>query len=181
MRNQLLRKWFCTIALLSFACLSLYFVAYILRSSWLTWAHEAELRPAIQSYLEVSDSIERWVNPSIMVQVATGKQLKYIIQFWCNDCTNVEVATKIEIRSLRVQDYASDESTTFVQYEGGWQKVDPKTRAVVGQCNVGVYSIHLTMTRQDNVWKVEDVEEYYPKVIPHEEFPRLTAKYCAAN
>lgn len=178
MRNQLLRKWFCTIALLSFACLSLYFVAYILRSSWLTWAHEAELRPAIQSYLEVSDSIERWVNPSIMVQVATGKQLKYIIQFWCNYCTNVEVATKIEIRSLRVQDYASDESTTFVQYEGGWQKVDPKTHAVVGQCNVGVYDIELILTREDDRWKVADVGEYVPKVFSDDESVRLREKYC---
>lgn len=174
-----LLKWACVITLFLISLIGLFVLLWLVRSSWLTWIHEAELRPVAQKYLEVIDTIEGNRDPNVMAQVATGKYLEYLIRVRCVDCPGVKVATGIQIQTFKVSDYGTTTSKVRVQYEGGWQLVDPQTRAVIGQCNVGVYDIDLIMVREDSVWKIADGDEFIPKVISKDEFARLQSKYCS--
>jgi hypothetical protein len=151
----------------------------ILYPKWLTWMHGAEMRFATQRYLALHSTIEGWTDPSVMAQVATGEYLEYLIRSRCVDCLGVEVSTGIQIETVDVLEYGSSVSKVHVRYEGAWQMIDPQTRDVIGQCNVGVYENVLIMNRENNDWKVSGGEDFHSKVISNDEFTRLQTKYCA--
>ncbi len=150
--------------------------------SWLlTWTHEAELRPPVQKYLEVIGTVEGWNDAKVKSQVATGNRLADLLQLQCTDCARLEVTTGVQIRALEVLAYSAEKSKVRVQYEGGSHFVEPRTLAVIGQCNVRVDTTVLIMELERNVWKVEDEQDFHPDVIPDEEYTRLRAKYCTSR
>jgi hypothetical protein len=151
---------------------------------WLTQIYRSELEPAVQRYLDLHTTIEGWQDQNVIAQVATGNRLNDLLQSRCIECTGIEVASGIQVQTFEVLWYDGRWSKVRVRYEGAWQRVDPQTRNVTGQCNVGVYSIELLMIcedgiREGRIWKVSDVGEYIPKVISKDEFDRLHAKYCS--
>lgn len=181
-----LLKWACLTIMLVFLFGSLLVAGLMIQplrqaqTLWLTRMYRSELEPVAQRYLNLHATIEGWQDPNVMAQViARGKYLDDLIQLRCVECASIEVATGIQIQAFRVLDYKTNTSKVRVRYEGAWQLVDPQTRAVIGQCNVGVYDIELILSREDNIWKVADVGEYIPKVISTDEFDRLQTKYCS--
>lgn len=188
MSNRTTRLSLVTAGIASLLCSFLCILAiwWSVSSPWQTWTHGPKLRPAVQKYLDLTTTIEGWQNPDVMAQVTTGRYLEYLIRTRCVDCSGVEVATGIQIQTFEVLWYDERWSKVRVQYEGAWQMVNPQTRAVIGQCNVGVYSLELLMIREYNyyvssssIWKVADVGEYISKVISKDEFARLQKTYCS--
>lgn len=173
-------RWiFVAIALLLFllACL----VWAYLPAYW-TWMYSAELKPDVQRYFEVTDTIAGWTDPKVMAEVATGKHLENLIRYQCRTCPRVQVATSVHIPRLDVLEYSATQSRVLARIEWGWRDVDTKTGAVSSYCHAQAFWIILILTREEGVWKVSDIGDISREQRdPVDDTPELRAKYCPSN
>ena len=68
---------------------------WLIKPLWLTQAYGPELKDAAQRYNEVLGTVAGWYDPSVAAQVATGKNLNYLVQTRCQNCPSVAVFTKV--------------------------------------------------------------------------------------
>jgi hypothetical protein len=148
----------------------------LLRPTFLTQQHGAEMRNAVQRYLLLLNSVEGQSDPAVISDYATGEYLEYLMRVRCIDCPSVQVADRIEVVDLRVLDYSPGATRVWVRVEYGWSTVSPQTREPVGECHAQAFSAQYIFQRDDGNWKVIDGEEVDPNRV--DDSSQLRAKYC---
>lgn len=157
-------------------------IGWVYRLVWWTRMYGAELKPDVQRYFEVTDTVAGWTDPNVMAQVATGNRLEDLIRYRCRTCPRIQVATSVHIPRLEVLEYSSDRSKVLARIEWGWHDVDTKTGAVSSYCHAQAYWIVLILAREGSVWKVSDIGDITREERnPVDDTRELRAKYCPSN
>lgn len=169
-------RLFMVIALLLSAILIGY---WLLKPFWLTQTYGSELREAAQRYNELLGTVAGWYDPSVAAQVATGKNLDYLVQTRCHDCPSVAVFTKVNAQVLQVLEYSPTFSKAIVRIEEGWHQVSPSTGEALGPCHAHAYTLIHIFVREDGIWKVSDGEPADRNQV--DDSTELLAKYCGPD
>lgn len=152
---------------------------WLIKPLWLTQAYGPELKDAAQRYNEVLGTVAGWYDPSVAAQVATGKNLNYLVQTRCQNCPSVAVFTKVNAQILQVLKYSPTFSKAVVRIEEGWYQVLPSTGEALGPCHAHAYTVIHIFVREDGVWKVSDGEPADRNQV--DDSTELLAKYCGPN
>jgi hypothetical protein len=165
------------------AALGVFLVSWLtLRPLLLTQIYGGQLEDAIRRIEEITGTIDGQSNPEAIAQIATGEYLNFLLQHRCQNCSSVQVATKIDIQTLRVVEYSSDFSLVVARVEWGWHWVSPRTGIVDSICHAQAYTNVYPLAKEEGVWKITSAN-YWVEIDPNrvDDSAELRAKYCQSN
>jgi hypothetical protein len=152
---------------------------WLIKPLWLTQTYGPKLKDVVQKYNEALGTVAGWKDPAVAAQVATGKNLDYLVQTRCRNCPSVAVFTKVDVQILQVLDYSPTTSKVLARIGEGWHEVSPSTGQVLGPCHAQAYTVIHILVQEGGVWKISDGEP--TDRAPVDDSPELLAKYCGSN